>query len=419
MTRTQTDTARTAETRAMALVLTIVHHPHPASVGVGRPLPEGRTFDLGRDDASLFPGHLDAALVSRTHAAVERQGDRLRVTDSGSRNGTWVNGVRVAEAWLTDGDVLGLGSVLLLVHHTPAVFREPNHPRLLGRSHSVAWVIEQARLVARRDTPVLILGETGTGKELVATEVHERSGRPGKLVAVNCAAMADGVLQSELFGHARGAFSGAHSARPGLVASAAGGTLFLDEIADASPQLQASLLRLIENHEYRQVGSDAILTADVRFMAASAPRLRTLVADGGFRDDLWTRLSRWVIEVPPLRERREDIPLLAAHFALQFAERAVALSRELALELLRHDWPGNVRELQGVIERAVVAAGDADTIDLPPWLAEQLARDRVAFGAESPAASEAAPQGGVTRLRRPKRKRPTRCSLRSRSTRAT
>ena len=411
MTRTQTDTTRTAPGRPMELVLTIVHHPDPASMGVGRPLPEGRSFTLGRGDVECLPGHLDAPLVSRAHATLERVGERLRVADAGSRNGTWVNGARVAEALLTEGDVLGLGSVLLLVHRTPAIFGEPDHPRLLGRSHRIAGVIEQSRLVARRDTPVLILGETGTGKELVAQEVHARSGRSGELVAVNCAAMADGVLQSELFGHTRGAFSGAHSARRGLVASAAGGTLFLDEVADAGPQLQASLLRLVENHEYRQVGSDAILTSDARFVAASSLRLRERVASGAFRDDLWTRLSRWVIEVPPLRERREDVPLLAGHFVRQFTGRATPLSRELALELLRHEWPGNVRELQGVVERAVLASGGAETIDLPPWLTEQLARDRQAFGGDPPAQAPPAPEGLVSRLRRPKRERPQREEL--------
>jgi DNA-binding NtrC family response regulator len=203
----------------------------------------------------------------------------------------------------------------------------------------------------------LIQGETGVGKELVARAIHDAGGRAGEFVAVNCGAVSDGVVHSELFGHARGAFSGADAARTGLVDSARGGTLFLDEIGDASPALQASLLRLLEEREFRPVGSDEVRTSDARVIAATHVALEQAVAKGRFRRDLFGRLERLVIAIPPLRERREDIARLAIHFAERAAQGEVTFARSLMVALLRASWPQNVRQLRAVVEQALLEAG--------------------------------------------------------------
>jgi DNA-binding NtrC family response regulator len=241
---------------------------------------------------------------------------------------------------------------------------------LVGASWSLQRVLQQVVQVAPRPTTVLVLGEPGVGKELVAQAIHTISGRAGDLLAVNCGAMSDQLLQSELFGHVRGAFSGAGKARQGLVAAAHGGTLFLDEIGDASPALQVSLLRLLENGEYRPVGSDRVEHAQVRVLAATN-QLEPGLASGELRADLQGRLSQWVIQVPPLRYRREDIPSLAAHFAAVHRGGPVQLDHRLALALCLHDWPGNVRELGSFMERTVVECGGAERLRPSP---EQLRR---------------------------------------------
>jgi transcriptional regulator with PAS, ATPase and Fis domain len=262
--------------------------------------------------------------------------------------------------------------MLLLVHRGPRIAARCDHPAIIATSADMANVLDRVALAAPRDVTVLIRGETGVGKELVARALHVESGREGEFVAVNCSALSDGVLHSELFGHARGAFSGARDSRPGLVATAAGGTLFLDEIGDASPALQASMLRLLEQREYRAVGSDAVHRTDTRFVTATHVDLRAAVMAGRFRADLLNRLERWNIDVPALRFRRQDVLPLAHHFARRLTGGAVLLSRQLAFALLRYDWPGNVRELQAVMEQAVVAAPGATALDLDAQLADKL-----------------------------------------------
>ena len=192
----------------------------------------------------------------------------------------------------------------------------------------------------------------------MARAIHAASGRSGAFVTFDCGAVAPGVMHSELFGHRAGAFSGASGNRSGLVEAARGGTLFLDEVGDASPELQRSLLRLLEEGEYRPVGADRPRKADVRVVAATNRDLDARVRSEAFRFDLLTRLRRLGIRVPPLRDRLEDVPLLATRFASAKAGRPVTLHRQLAFALLDHSWPGNVRELDAVMERAVVLAGD-------------------------------------------------------------
>jgi Nif-specific regulatory protein len=223
--------------------------------------------------------------------------------------------------------------------------------------------------VAQGAINVLVLGETGAGKEVMARTIHERSPRAEKpLVCINCAALSESLLESELFGHERGAFTGAVALKKGKFEVADGGTLFLDEIAELAPALQAKFLRVLQFHEFERVGGTRTIKADVRVIAATNQDVREAAAAGRFRQDLLYRLNVVSVTMPPLRARRADIPMLAAYFAAKYARgRPVQLSRE-ALDALRaYDWPGNVRELENAIERAVVL-GCSDRIvadDLP------------------------------------------------------
>ncbi len=349
---------------------------------------DGAAVVLGRGTGRFGPGVLDDPHISRRHAELRRQGGRLFVRDLDSRNGTRVNGRRVEAAELFVGDVLRLGPAVMLVAAVDGPGLEVPHPTLLGRSAGLRRVLEAVERVAPTDSTVLVLGPTGAGKELVAREIHARSGRGGPLVTLNCAAVPDTVLHSELFGHARGAFTGAERARKGLVQQAAGGTLFLDEIGDATAEMQATLLRLIENREVRAVGSDRTRALDVRFVAATNRDLGAAVRAGTFRQDLQARLARYVIRIPPLSQRKEDVPLLAEHFASRHRGVPTHLSPALAVVLLRHDWPGNVRELDNLMHRIVLDHPGEEPLPVPAWWAEEMAP------AVAPAEGAASPAGG-------------------------
>ena len=242
---------------------------------------------------------------------------------------------------------------------------------LVGQSDALRQIISQIDLVAPTDASVLILGETGTGKELVAHEIHSRSRRKDKpLVRVNCASIPKELYESEFFGHARGAFTGALKDRAGRFETAEGGTLFLDEIGEVPLDLQGKLLRALQEKRYERVGEDRTRVADVRIIAATNRDLKKEVAEGRFREDLYYRLNVFPIQVMPLRERREDVPLLAQHF-IKLSARDLGcpkprLTRAGAIQLVTYDWPGNIRELRNVIERAVILArGGALEFDLP------------------------------------------------------
>lgn len=234
---------------------------------------------------------------------------------------------------------------------------------LVGRSPAIRAVVESIARVAPTDASVLILGETGTGKELVARAVHRTSGRAnGPFVAVNCAGLAEGILESELFGHVRGAFTGAMRDRVGLFETASGGSILLDEIGDMSLTLQQRLLRVLQEREVVRVGASRATPVDVRVIASTHRDLGTLVQEGRFREDLLYRLNVFPIAIPPLRERREDIPLLVAHALDRLRERVPQAQRLMcsafAIRVLRaYAWPGNVRELFGALELAAIHAG--------------------------------------------------------------
>jgi DNA-binding NtrC family response regulator len=243
---------------------------------------------------------------------------------------------------------------------------------IVGRSEAIRAIVEQARELAAYDTPVLITGETGTGKELVARALHFSGARRERpFVALNCAALAEGLTESELFGHERGAFTGAHQPRQGAFEEAEDGTLFLDEIGDTGTQAQAALLHVLENGEYRSVGGKTKQTR-ARVVLASNQDLEALIAEARFRKDLYYRINRLRIRIPPLRERREDVDALARHFLAgleaKVGKGVAGISQEALAALRGYPWPGNVRELRNEIERAYLHAGGdgLGPLDLSP-----------------------------------------------------
>jgi DNA-binding NtrC family response regulator len=249
---------------------------------------------------------------------------------------------------------------------------ELEFPEIVGDSPALRQALDQVRRVAPTDATVLLAGESGSGKELFARAVHHLSGRKTQsFLAINCAAIPEGLLESELFGHEKGAFTGAVGAKRGKFEIADKGTLFLDEIADLSPPLQGKVLRVLEQKQFERVGGTETRTVDIRLVAASNKDLAALVASGAFRQDLYFRLSVFPITVPSLRDRKQDIPVLARHFVKKFAAEqkkrgTIAIHPEAMGALEAHTWPGNVRELQNTIERALIL-GEGDRI-----LAEHL-----------------------------------------------
>jgi formate hydrogenlyase transcriptional activator len=256
---------------------------------------------------------------------------------------------------------------------------ERHHGEIVGESAALRHVLKQVETVAPTDSTVLILGETGTGKELIARAVHDLSPRQGRtFVKLNCAALPTGLLESELFGHEKGAFTGAISQKVGRFELAHLGTLFLDEVGDIPSELQPKLLRVLQEQEFERLGGTRTIRVDVRLVAATNRDLDRMVADGRFRDDLYYRLNVFPVLLPPLRQRRDDIPRLVRHFTQRFAvrmgRRIETIPTRVLEALSRYPWPGNVRELQNVIERAVILSPGASLQvplgDLPPPAAQ-------------------------------------------------
>ncbi len=260
---------------------------------------------------------------------------------------------------------------------TVAQFFEEN---LIGNSESFTRVLRKIPRLASSDATVLITGETGTGKEVVAKAIHLGSHRRERpFIPVNCGALPEDLVENELFGHARGAYTGAAGSGKGLLAEAEGGTLFLDELNSLSRSAQSKLLRFLQNREYRVLGSTRLLHADVRIVAATNVDLATEISAGNFRADLYHRLHVLSVEMPPLRTRKEDIPVLAEHFARVFAgiygRDEVHFHPDAVAGLQRHDWPGNVRELQSVIERAVLLTTESELRQEDIGLPQAIAGD--------------------------------------------
>jgi transcriptional regulator with GAF, ATPase, and Fis domain len=297
--------------------------------------------------------------VSRIHCELRLRRGCIQLLDAGSTNGTVANGVRVRDADLYPGATIRVGGTTLVLEASDKRLAIPISPRtqlgeLVGTSTEMRRVYAVIERVAPTMATVLVRGETGTGKELVARAIHAGSPRSDKpLVPVDCGAIAPSLIESELFGHVRGAFTGAVGDRRGLFEEADGGTLFLDELGELPLAAQAKLLRVLESGEIRRVGSNTPKKVDVRVIAATNRPLAPEVNHGSFREDLFYRLAVVEIELPPLRARREDIPLLAAHFYERFTARPGPIPLDLLASLPARSWAGNVRELRNFIERSL------------------------------------------------------------------
>jgi len=305
---------------------------------------------------------LDDRAVSRLHAEIAVLDGRVRVRDLDSRNGSFCNGVRFREIEAGPGAVLRLGRTELVLESASRAAGEEgpeSFGRLRGRSPAMRRVFALLERVAASDAPVLVRGETGTGKELCAEALHRHGPRSkGPFVVADLAGVSATLLESELFGHARGAFTGAVSDRAGAFERAEGGTVFLDEVGELPPELQPRLLRALENRQVKRVGANDYRRFDARIVAATHRDLPAECRAGRFREDLYHRLAVVVVELPPLRARPGDIPLLVERM-LADTGRAAPLAPDTMALLEAYDWPGNVRELRNVVERAV-SLGSAD-----------------------------------------------------------
>jgi len=303
--------------------------------------------------------------VSRRHATVRRDGTRFAVKDLGSTNGTLFEGSRLTEAVVGPGATLKLGRTAVRIQPEPAAIDvAPSQSRrfgeLVAESLAMREVFAVLELAAATDVTVLIEGETGTGKELAARALHDASARrPRPFVGVDCGALPETLVDSELFGHVRGAFTGAAAPRAGAFARADGGTIFLDELGAVPAAVQARLLRVVEERRIRPLGGDEDKPVDVRIVAGSGADLSVRVAEGLFRPDLWFRLSVVRVVLPPLRARREDIPPIVAELLRRRGLAPGPIAGPNLDRLVAHDWPGNVRELRNVIDRAVALSPGA------------------------------------------------------------
>jgi transcriptional regulator with PAS, ATPase and Fis domain len=360
--------------RATLHLVRVLGYDRPGAVGSRHGLDGVSEVALGRGEAdgarregALLTLEVADPRMSSRHARLLTNGATWVIEDVGSRNGTFVDGARVERAELTDGSLVELGGTAFVARS----FVASGPPDIDGgrlsvslpgiRTFSTVFEQELANLRRLAPTPhsIVIHGETGTGKEVIARAIHASSQRSGPFLAVNCGALPPNLVESELFGHRKGAFSGATDDHPGLVRAADKGTLLLDEIGDLPLQTQAALLRVLQEREVMPVGATRPVPVDIRVLAASHRDLETEVHAGRFREDLWSRLAGYTAEVPALRERREDLGLLVASLLSRLpSSAALRFTPEAGFALLQHDWPRNVRELEQVLGSASALAAD-------------------------------------------------------------
>jgi transcriptional regulator with GAF, ATPase, and Fis domain len=332
--------------------------------------PEGSNARFEKSDGDRFRMTVPDRCMSSSHAVLRKAVDEWVLEDARSKNGTLVNGQRCERAVLVDGDLIELGHTFFIFRQAVATTMEDpeslevgdlpaSPPGLATLVTSLAKEFRNLEAIAPSSVSVVIHGESGTGKELVARAIHQLSNRPGAFVAVNCAALAKTLVESELFGYRKGAFSGAIEDRPGLIRSADHGTLFLDEIGDLAPSAQAVFLRVLQEGEVLPVGATQPVKVDIRLLAATHRDLEALVSGSEFRADLRARISGLTLTLPPLHERREDLGLLIGLLLRRhFAKRTepITFDSDAARAMLLYGWPLNVRELEKCLATAVVLA---------------------------------------------------------------
>jgi transcriptional regulator of acetoin/glycerol metabolism len=344
-------------------------------LAIGR-APEGAPFALAGGVL-----HVPDRWMSGTHATLVLQNGRASLRDAGSRNGTYVDGERITTRALQDGALIELGHSIVCYRVVPASLAAALGTAAalrLGPTRTanpdVARLLGDLSRIAPSTESVLVLGETGAGKEIAADTIHRASGRTGKLVSVDCGAIPDNLFESTLFGHKRGAFTGADEARTGEIVRAHGGTLFLDEVGNLTPAAQAKLLRVLETRQVTPLGAAEPVSVDVRWVAATN---RELFADDAFRADLLRRLAGYVARVPPLRARREDLGILTAHVFSELARSKAAIASAAARTLFSSEFPGNIRELRAALRSAALLAGDGPitAAHLPAIVSAPVARE--------------------------------------------
>ncbi len=380
------DKTRTNNVQSQTLVLSRDQDPATLRVRktklliVSGPL-QGQEFVINKEVFTIGSGeHNDLELqdttISKRHCEIAVDQNGYQIRDLGSTNGTIIQGVNVTSACLSPGAEIQIGKTRLVfcplqeASDIP-LSRNETFGKALGRSVAMRRVFYLAETYSPTDATMMITGETGSGKEILAEEIHLHSNRCKKpFFVIDCAAMAKDLIESELFGHVKGAFTGANADRTGAFEAADGGTVFLDEIGDLSPDLQPKLLRVLEKREIRRVGCNKLHKIDVRIICATNRNLANEVNEGRFREDLYYRLSVVQMEIPPLRRRKEDIALLVRKFLTDIhgpdAMKDVAHFDQAMDVLKRHDWPGNVRELRNLIEVAFYS--ERRPVDLPAFL---------------------------------------------------
>jgi transcriptional regulator with PAS, ATPase and Fis domain len=338
---------------------------------------QSRTLEVKVDDGSM----------SSNHARIFKLMNGFVIEDRGSKNGTRVNGEKITRHSLTDRDVVEVGRTffiyrdsLLIGPEDPAIFETTAEtsaaPGLATLLPALYRTYSQLATIARAALPILITGETGAGKEVLSKAVHLLSGRAGPFVAFNCGALPETLVEAELFGHRKGAFSDAKEDRPGLVRAAHGGTLFLDEMGELKPPAQAALLRVLEESEVRPIGATTAIKVDVQFVSATNRSLEKMVAAGSFRADLYHRLAGHIVPLVPLRERREDLGIIVGALLKRHAAKNAAdlrINSSAWRKLLAYGFPGNARELDKALHAAIALAqgGEIGAEHLPNWVREE------------------------------------------------
>jgi transcriptional regulator with GAF, ATPase, and Fis domain len=343
-----------------------VRHLRKSKVVVMSGSEQGREVEIGKPRVTggrsiINDLVLSDKAISGSHFEILARDDGYRLRDLDSTNGTFVGELRIREVWLKPGQEFRVGHTTLRFQPTQDIVEIPLSKRdtfesVTGSSVRMREIFATLEKVAPSELTVLVTGETGTGKEMIARGIHQASSRKGKpFVVLDCGAIPRDLIESTLFGHEKGSFTGAVSQHQGCFEQAQGGTIFLDEIGELDINLQPKLLRVLENRELKRVGGDRVIKIDVRVVAATNRELRQMVNQGTFREDLYFRLSVIHVELPPLRERKDDVPALAEVFLREIGTRRglpMSFASDALSTLQSHNWPGNVRELKNVVERA-------------------------------------------------------------------